>query len=108
MSGGGGGGGGCGVNMRNWTARRVGNSYGRSGRGVVVSATICGVARGGVLASAVAVALAVVIGDVDTRPMRTRRLRCTARNDDDDDAGRMDGPHDATRVVPRVRTVQGP
>jgi len=44
---GGGGGGGCGVNMRNWTARRVGNSYGRSGGGVVVSATICGVARGG-------------------------------------------------------------
>jgi len=51
MSGGGGGGGGgcccCGVNMRNWTARRVGNSYGRSGGGVVVSATICGVARAG-------------------------------------------------------------
>lgn len=32
--------------MRNWTARRVGNSYGRSG-GVVVSAAICGVDGGG-------------------------------------------------------------
>jgi len=40
----GGGGGGSGVNMRNWTARRVGNSYGRSGGRVVVSAAICGVA----------------------------------------------------------------
>lgn len=43
--------------------------------------------------------VAVVIGDVDTRPMRTRRLRCPAINDDDD-AGRTDHmtPHVWCRV----------